>query len=339
MSQDVCEPVRRITPRPAPPVESTSCTVSVVICTYADWRWADLERSCTSVLTQLAPGDDLIIVVDHNDALLDRANRELRDVLVIANSDTRGLSGARNTGVRAAAGDVIAFLDDDASARAGWLAALRSEFGNGRVSVVGTAVQPRWEGGLPPRWFPPEFGWVVGCSYRGLPESKTEIRNPIGASMAIRRGVFDSAGMFSDRVGRLGTTPVGCEETEFCIRAAATLPDSRIVFEPAAVVDHWVPAARQTLRYFISRCYHEGRSKRFVTQLQGANSGLSTERRYVRVVLPIGVLRGVAGGIRRPAELMRAGAIVLGLASTIAGFLAGAPRTSHVPVPGTHRPA
>ena len=38
-----------------------------------------------------------------------------------------------------------------------------------------------------PRWFPPEFDWVVGCSYTGLPETVAPVRNLIGAAMSFRR--------------------------------------------------------------------------------------------------------------------------------------------------------
>jgi hypothetical protein len=189
------------------------------------------------------------------------------------------------------------------------------------VVVAGTSVAPRWEGGAAPSWFPDEFGWVVGCSYRGQPARRAQVRNPIGASMAVRRSVFAAVGGFSEVVGRVGALPVGCEETEFCIRTARTDPGARVVLEPDAYVDHFVPSARQTLKYFVRRCYHEGRSKRAVAQLSGPRAALATERRYVRAVLPAGVLRGLADGVRRPRALLKSGAILLGLAATTAGFV------------------
>ena len=59
---------------------------------------------------------------------------------------------------------------------------------------------------------------MVGCSYTGLPTRRADVRNVIGAAMAFRREAFTLAGTFSDLVGRVGTTPTGCEETELCIR-------------------------------------------------------------------------------------------------------------------------
>jgi GT2 family glycosyltransferase len=303
-------------------------TATVVICCYTENRWSDLYRACASVRDQLHPGDELMVVVDHNPALLGRARDCLDGARVLAAEGQRGLSAARNTGVRAATGDVVVFLDDDAEPRPGWLDHLRAVFADGDVAVAGTTVSPRWEGGSAPAWFPDEFGWVVGCSYRGQPTGRAEVRNPIGASMAVRRSLFPDVGGFSEAVGRVGTLPVGCEETEFCIRTARQRAGAKVVLEPGATVDHLVPASRQTLGYFVSRCYHEGRSKRAVARLSDRRAALSAERRYVRAVLPAGVLRGVAQSARRPASLLRAGAIVLGLSATLAGYAtAGGGRT------------
>ncbi|WP_433374049.1 glycosyltransferase family 2 protein [Actinoplanes sp. CA-142083] len=296
-------------------------SISVVICSYADWRWGDLRRACASVEAQLGERDELILVIDHNDALLERARTEFPRARVVANGGRQGLSDARNTGVETARGDVVGFLDDDAVAAPGWMAGLREAFASDDVAVAGTAVRPNWEGGQSPRWFPDEFGWVVGCSYRGLPEVKSAVRNPIGASMAVRRSVFTQVGGFSDAIGRVGAKPVGCEETEFCIRVAAHDANNKVVFDPLTAVDHYVPAARQTMSYFLSRCYHEGRSKRIVSLLQGAGAALSTERRYVRVTLPSAVLKGVAGAARRPEGLLQAGVVLIGLGSTVAGYV------------------
>ena len=313
---------------PARPRTRGHRTVSVVICCYTEHRWAELQQACASVQAQLEPGDELTVVVDHNSALLERAAARLTGVRVLASEGSRGLSAARNTGIEASGGDVVAFLDDDAAARPGWLRQLRAVFADADVVVAGTSVEPRWEGGAAPAWFPAEFGWVVGCSYLGQPTERAPIRNPIGASMAVRRSVFREVGGFSEVVGRVGALPVGCEETEFCIRTARTSPGSRIMLEPAASVDHLVPVARQTLGYFVRRCYHEGRSKRAVAAMSSAQAALETERRYVRSVLPAGVLRGFTGAVRRPHGLLRSGAIVLGLAATVTGFVAGRLRTA-----------
>ena len=69
----------------------------------------------------------------------------------------------------------------------------------GVIGAGGVAV-PRWETGEP-AWFPDEFAGVVGCTYRGLPEQRAPIRNPIGANMSFRRAAFDEAGGFRTASG------------------------------------------------------------------------------------------------------------------------------------------
>ena len=65
------------------------------------------------------------------------------DVRVLPNAHRQGLSGARNTAVAAASGDVVVFLDDDAAARPGWLGALLAPYADPDVVAVGGVAHPR----------------------------------------------------------------------------------------------------------------------------------------------------------------------------------------------------
>ena len=297
-------------------------SVSVVVCTYTAKRWSNLEAGVAAVVGQLAPGDELLVVVDHAPDVQARAEAELAGCTVLANAHGQGLSGARNTGVDAARGDVVAFLDDDALPGPGWLSSLRTPFADAAVTGVAGAVEPDWEGGRAPRWFPPEFGWVVGCDYVGLAPHGAQVRNPIGASMALRRAPMTAVGGFSELVGRVGALPSGCEETELSIRLSQADPRARVLRDTSGSVAHLVPVERQRLAYFVSRCYHEGRSKAVLSTLVGTQQGLASERAYATRTLPLGVLRHVAAALRGDlAGLARAATIVLGLGTTAVGFL------------------
>lgn len=303
------------------PVPTVS-TVSVVICCYTEDRWDDLVAAVESIRGQTLPALETIVVVDHNPDLLLRARSAFPAGVVVPNKEKRGLSGARNTGVALAGGDVIAFLDDDAAASANWLETMLAAYRDPRVVGVGTTVAAHWPASRP-HWFPPEFDWVVGCSYQGLPTSTAAVRNPIGAAMSFRRSVFDLVGRFSSGLGRVGTLPLGCEETEFCIRVRQALPEGMIVFEPSAAVQHRVTVSRTTTRYFVRRCFAEGVSKAAVGGRVGNDDALSAEREYVRRALPRAVLRG----LRTPGGRAQAGAVVVGLSATTLGFLCGVVRS------------
>jgi glucosyl-dolichyl phosphate glucuronosyltransferase len=229
--------------------------VSVVICAYTDKRWGEICASVESVRAQSAPSSEIILVVDHNTSLYKRLSSAFPEVTVVENREARGLSGARNTGVAIAQGDIVAFLDDDAAAEPDWLKFICDSYTDAAVVGVGGLIVPRWETS-PPHWFPPEFYWVVGCSYLGMPGSRVPVRNLLGANMSFRRQAFDFVDGFRTGVGRTsGKRPLGCEETEFCIRLSQRSPDSVLLIENRAIVSHLVPRARCHFSYFMSRCF------------------------------------------------------------------------------------
>jgi glycosyltransferase involved in cell wall biosynthesis len=298
--------------------------VSVVICAYTEARWNDLVAAVESVQQQSAPPREIVVVIDHNTGLLERVRMHLPDVVAVENKETRGLSGARNSGVAVARGEVIAFLDDDAVAAPDWLAHLNAGYGEPLVLGVGGIIKPMWIDGRP-NWFPEEFNWVVGCTYRGMPRTTAPVRNLIGCNMSFRREVFEVIGGFRNGIGRVGKHPVGCEETEFCIRANQRWPQSVLLYESHARVQHRVPTSRACWSYFRARCYAEGVSKALVSRSVGAGDGLASERTYTSRTLPRGVVRGLADVVLHgdPTGLARAGAIVAGLAITTMGYLVG----------------
>jgi GT2 family glycosyltransferase len=286
-------------------------STSVVVCAWTVDRWSQMVAALASALDQRPRPDQVVLVVDHSDELLSRSAATLDPrVQVIASTGSRGLSGARNTGVAAATGEVVLFLDDDAAAHPGWLAGHVRHYEDPDVLGVGGLVVPAWAEQRP-AWFPPEFGWVVGCSYVGQPTTAAEIRNPIGANMSFRREAVRSVGGFSESMGRVGAGGQGCEETEISLRLARAFPQGRILFEPDAGAHHHVAAERGTWTYFRRRCFAEGRSKATMRRLEGSRAALGAERDYVRRTLPRG-LRSTP---------TRALAIAAGLALTSAGFV------------------
>lgn len=290
-------------------------TVSVVICTYNEGRWSGLQATIRSLQQQTVAPHEVIVVVDRNDELLRRARAELSGVVVVENSGTPGLGGARNSGVGAASSPIVAFLDDDAVAAPDWLALLADAYRDGEVAGAGGSASPVWETARP-GWFPPEFDWVVGCSYLGLPETTQEVRNVFGCNMSFRRDLVQEVGGF-----RLGYS---CDETELCIRLRQRWPDKKVLYIPAAKVSHYVPVSRARFARYLSRCYFEGGSKAVVSRLVGAGDALASERGYVRRILPSGIGRGLSDALRHQdiTGAARVGAIAAGLASTIAGYAA-----------------
>lgn len=295
--------------------------ISVVICAYTEARWDKTLAAVESLRGQTHQCDEIILVVDHNPVLHTRLRKALLDVQVAENAHAPGLSGARNTGISLARNEIVAFLDDDATADPNWLKCLSDSYAEPSVLAVGGLIDPVWEDQRP-AWFPREFDWVVGCSYLGLPAIQASVRNLLGANMSFRRRLLQEMGGFRDGIGRTkDKRPLGCEETELCIRIKQARPDSDVMFHTGAIVYHSVPRARARFSYFISRCFAEGLSKAQLSSIVGRGAGLSSERKYVTRTLPRGLMQGALDLLTgRPSGLLRAGAILCGLGATVAGY-------------------
>jgi hypothetical protein len=192
------------------------------------------------------------------------------------------------------------------------------------VLGVGGTVKPLWLSHQP-AWFPREFYWIVGCTYQDIPEQPIMVRNPYGGCSCLRRELFAVVGGFRSGMGRADALPLGCEETELCIRARQHWPQKIFLYEPQAIIHHRIPLRRASWRYFRTRCYAEGLSKAAVARYVGTQDGLASERAYTLRTLPHGVARGLADALIRldASGFLRAGAIILGLAITIVGYLVG----------------
>lgn len=307
-------------------------TASVVICAYSNERWSLLVESIASVQQQTRPPVEIVVVIDRNDDLYERASSTLEGVDVVRNVSHPGISGARNTGSDVASGTVIAYLDDDAVAEPDWLQRLLVHYASPDVLGVGGRVLPDWRSGRP-AWFPAEFNWVVGCSWTGLPDTLAEVRNPIGANLSVRRSVYAAVGGFPHDMGHTagangGSVTGTADETEFCIRASRRHPGGRWLYAPDARVHHVVSESRLKWSFFVGRCRMEGDSKALLTSIAGSEQSLRSERRYVRLVLPLGVLRELRDALEGDGSaLRRAGAIVAGFVITASAYLRGRTRS------------
>ena len=292
-------------------------TTGVVVCAYTLDRWDDIVMAVESLEGQLPEPEQIVLVIDHNAELLERSRSVWADRhTVVANAGDRGLSGARNTGIAWCATDIVAFLDDDAAARPGWLAALAAPYADPAVAATGGVAVPRWPGIAAPATVPVELRWVVGCTYEGQPTEIADVRNVMGCSMSFRGSVLVAVGGFADGIGRVGSRPLGCEETELCIRIHQHDPLARIVFVPDSIVDHRVGIERTGWSYLVRRSYAEGLSKAAIGKLVGSHDALSTERAYTRSVLPRGIVRELRS--RRPLSAL---AILVSVACAAFGYL------------------
>ena len=305
------------------PVRTLS--VCVVICAYTCDRWDDVLAAVASVRSQRTAPEEIVVVVDHNPDLYSRLRPVLPDVTVVENRYQRGLSGGKNTGVEVTSSDVVAFLDDDAVAHPDWLGHLRDAYADDCIVGVGGTTLPLWESARP-RWFPEEFDWVLGCTFTG--QGTRAGPKPPG-----RQRLLPSRGFLGGRWVPEPTSagpprssrPLGCEETEFCIRVSQHRPDWTFVFEPRAVIWHRVPAARERFDLFPLSMLRRG----IVEGGRDAQRGRRRRALGRAAGTPLAPSRAVwrGGSARHCAEIApgseRSCAIAVGLLAAAAGYARG----------------
>lgn len=295
--------------------------VTVVIPIHSDRRWAGLRLAVESARSQVPAPAAIVVSVDHDVRLAGRVKSELPGIGVVCNRLTAGASGTRNFGAMQARTPLIAFLDSDVRPEGDWLRLLLQPFSVPAVMGTGGSVCPAWHGAEPP-WFPAEFGWVVGANFTGQPTEEAEVRNVWSENMAVRTSVFQAVGGFSERIGKVGDNSRP-EDTDFCLRTKAAFPGCRWILVPAARVHHDVPAERRTVRFFLRRCFAEGRGKMQLAHLHRGPGHLREESEYVMRTVPLGALRSARCAIRSrdPWAAARAGVMAGGVGAAAAGAL------------------
>lgn len=232
--------------------------ISSVICTHN--RGHLLGQVIQSLLDQTLDEDAYeIIVVDNastdQTADLVRSMAEQDERVRYIPEGELGLSYARNAGIEAARGGIVAFIDDDALAHRRWLAALLHAYETHPSAwAVGGRALPIWETERP--------GWLhedllVYLTIHDLGEQDRHLHWPeilVGTNCSFRRSLFDKIGPFTVATGhnRYG------DETELQLRMHQKGLD--VYYAPRAVVDHLVPACRLNRSYFWRRAYWQGYS-------------------------------------------------------------------------------
>lgn len=188
----------------------------------------------------------------------------------------QGLSYARNKGISEAKGDIIAFIDDDERIVAEFINSYIKLFdehpdaiaAGGKIIAEYPTGRPRWMSHYTERPIanPMDFGDYITPFPKG--------RIPGGGNMAMRRGLFDSVGVFDTSLGRMGGKLIGGEESELFERIYSL--GMKCYYAPRAVMYHIIPAEKLTTEYFERLCYNTG-----VSQLTRAKIHNRITRLYI----------------------------------------------------------
>jgi glycosyltransferase involved in cell wall biosynthesis len=259
--------------------------VSVIVSTYSKSNLNLVLNCLDSLEKQSLKPCETLLVLDPCPDLVEFYRSRLPDRFNIVVSNMCGLSNARNAGIKAAKGEIVAFIDDDAVAASDWLKNLVRNYIDTSIMGAGGLIKPLWESGHP-SWFPDELNWIVGCSYKGLPENRSYVRNPIGCNMSFRKVVFEKVGYFKSDIGRFGKMLLDGEEPELSLRILNGIPKSKIIYDPAAIVYHRVQKKRARIDYMFKRSFFQGLSKAIVAnQSRRFDKSMAVENEYVKYLI------------------------------------------------------
>ena len=244
-----------------------------------------------------------------------------KKIKVVASRENIGLSGARNIGIRASRGDVIAFLDDDAIAESEWIENLVNTYIELNAFAVGGKILPIWLS-RKPDYFPDEIGWLVGYTHKGFVEKKVvEVRNTFGPNMSFKKEVFERVGLFNERLGKKGNSCMQAEEAEFCLRMKNKLGKG-VVYNPCAIVYHKIPQSKVKIKMLLKRAFYQGYSKALLKRLSSSPETLATEKSYLKDLF----LKYIPKRMKRVyciSELKKLSILVASIFSVGLGFLYG----------------
>ena len=238
--------------------------ITVVLCTYN--RYQSLVKALNSAAALILPPsvEWEVVVVDNNSS--DQTSEVVADFCRRYPTRFRyvfepqpGLSTARNTGVREARGDIIAFMDDDLTVEPTWLQNLTAALHDGEWAGAGGRILPE-RAFSPPRWLSLECGYALAplaLLDRGTDAGQLA-EAPFGANMAFRKGMFKKYGGFRTDLGRRPGSLMSNEDTEFGGRLLAA--GELLRYEPSAVVYHPVLDHRLQKKYFLAWWFDKSRS-------------------------------------------------------------------------------
>jgi glycosyltransferase involved in cell wall biosynthesis len=238
--------------------------ITVIICTYN--RCVSLSKSLESLVASTLPPsvDWEVLIVDNNSTdqtktVIERFCSCHPNLVRYVFEPQPGKSHALNTGILAASGTVLAFMDDDVTVESTWLQNLTMPLHDEQWAGSGGRILPQsaWS---PPAWVPvtARYGLAPLAMFDLGLDAGPLTEPPFGTNMAFQKWVFEKYGGFRTDLGPRPGSEIRNEDTEFGQRLLTA--GEQLRYEPSAVVYHTIPEARLRKPYFLAWWFAKGRA-------------------------------------------------------------------------------
>jgi glycosyltransferase involved in cell wall biosynthesis len=177
-----------------------------------------------------------------------------------------GLSHARNSGIKAARGEIIAFTDDDVEFDELWGQEIVETFSRyTEASCVGGKNIPVFPQRRPD-WINESLFQIYGDIKMGEAIRYIEFPDhPYGLNMAFRSSVFEGVGLFNTELGRKENNLLSGEDTDLFYRIFKS--GLKTLYSPHITMKHKIPSGRTEKKWILKRHYWQGSSMVMLEQM------------------------------------------------------------------------
>ena len=261
---------------------------SVVVCTFN--RSESLRRMLKSLQEIVIP-DHLsceVIVVDNNSnddtrLVFEEVGKDFGSKIRYVLEDMKGLSHARNRGVKEASGEIIAFTDDDVIVDKHWIQNIDKAFKEyDGVACVGGKILPIWE--IPkPNWLKPDLYGYLALLDKGNSVAYMDALEIWGANFAVKSEMFKRYGLFDTNLGRTPRKLYSGEEAEFLRRLQNA--GEKILYDPLSIIHHHIPAHRMSKKYLRKWRFDQGELEGILMEDTKYSGIMNYHSRTTRIIL------------------------------------------------------
>jgi glycosyltransferase involved in cell wall biosynthesis len=276
----------------------SACDVSIIICTKD--RAADLDICLVHLKHQVCKPREIIVVDNGSSTNATEIVCRKYDVRYLR-EDRIGLDIARNTGVKAAKGSIVAYTDDDTLPHPHWVDQISKTFLDQTIGamtglVIAASLETEAEVIFEKYW-PFNRGYLPKTYDRNFFNTHLKTGPPVweigaGANMAFRKKVFEEVGYFDER---LDAGAAGCNgDSEMWYRLLAH--GNVIRYNPLAVVQHKHRTSIESLKKQL-HAYMRGFTVAML--IQYSNFGHRGNLKHLFAVLPAYYLSLIRKGFPR----------------------------------------
>lgn len=230
---------------------ATEDGISVVICTYDDP--IDFFSSSLNSLLQQEKIEEIIIVDSSKSGDIKSFCNNKNEKIRYTYMAPKGLSEARNEGIRVSKKNIVAFTDPDCIVDENWAENISTSFA-GQVAIVGGKVVPKWLSKSNKIFLNSAIAQGF-YSLFDMGDELKEVNQVFGGNFAINKSLTANQSFLS-RLGRRKGNLLCGEEADFCKQVK--IKNLKIIYNPSIIVWHQIPAERINFRWMRKRMYYTG---------------------------------------------------------------------------------